>query len=108
MTTWWVILAVAVIGVLAVKLDVGVLLDRRDRRKAARFQAECHHCDTSGDSDRLVVDLLISSPPGTIQAQCQRCYKVFGCLRDGVEEAERRWKRIAAKSGIDLAGWKME
>ena len=45
MTVWWIALGVAAIGVLAVKLDVGALLERRDRKKLARFQAECLHCE---------------------------------------------------------------
>ena len=95
MTVWWIALGVAAIGVLAVKLDVGALLERRDRKKLARFQAECLHCEVvPGDDGKIVAIGRITSPPGTIRAQCARCGKVFGCLRDGETESRLRLARV--------------
>ena len=76
-------------------------------RRLVRAQATCPHCEMRATGAReFVVTGRVVSPPGTIRAQCTMCGKVFGCLRDGAEEAERRFGRIAEEAGMDLATWK--
>ena len=100
-------MVVAIIGIIALKVDLLGLWKRRDERRLVRAQATCPHCEMRATGAReFVVTGRVVSPPGTIRAQCTMCGRVFGCLRDGAEEAERRFGRIAEEAGMDLATWK--
>ena len=116
MATWVVIVCVAIaVFSVAIRFDLNAFLENRKRTQFARLQAMCPHCVMEPMEDgRIAVQGLAQSPPGTIQAQCTRCHRVFvGGLDESSEglrywqanpiqwmKAEKRFRKYARRTGF--------
>ena len=94
-TISWVAIASAVIAVfsVAIRFDLNRFLENRKSTQFAKVQAMCPHCVLEPTEDgRIAVRGLSQSPPGTLQAQCTRCHRVFVGGLDETWEALQYWR----------------
>ena len=94
-TTVWVVLALAAIAVfsVAIRFDLNAYLENRRQFHFAKVQALCPHCVLEKTEDgQIAVRGLAHSPPGTLQAQCTRCHRVFVGGLDETWEGLKHWQ----------------
>ena len=93
-TAFWATLVLAGIAVfsVAIKFDLNAFLENRRKEQFGRLMAMCPHCVLAEQNGRIVVQGLVFSPPGTLQAQCKRCHKVFVGGLEEAWEATRVWR----------------
>ena len=93
-TAFWATLVLAGIAVfsVAIKFDLNAFLENRRKEQLGRLKAMCPHCVLAEEDGQIVVQGLVMSPPGTLQAQCTRCRKVFVGGLEEAWEATRVWR----------------
>ncbi len=99
MNTWPLAVAiiVAVIGVVAVKIDMAAVMDRRNDARRAKMRYVCPHVRLYKTSKDIIVESLAVSPPLTLSWYCKMCGCQFWSEPDGDQAywATRydEWKR---------------
>ncbi|MYE60902.1 MAG: hypothetical protein F4235_02335 [Candidatus Dadabacteria bacterium] len=93
-TAFWATLVLAGIAVfsVAIKFDLNAFLENRRREQFARLKAMCPHCVLAEEGGQTVIEGLVISPPGTLQAHCTRCHRVFVGGLEEAWEATRVWR----------------
>ena len=115
-TAVWVTIVLAGIAVfsVAIKFDLNAFLENRRKEQFARLKAMCPHCVLEEEDGQIVIEGLVQSPPGTLQAHCTRCHKVFvGGMREAWEatqvwrdnpdallKAEKRFRRYGRRTRL--------
>lgn len=105
-------------SIVAIKItfsfDFNKFLERKDKRLQGKVQNICPHVEIKQErDDRLSIQSLFESPPGTLQWQCRKCglirnhntdyekeYEYWGNHMDEYISRLKKFQKLLKKGGV--------